>query len=215
MKFQNAYKGIGKIYLAEVLELIGAILLGIGIAAGFFGMKTEGQIDAAITSSLALGAFLSLLPGIILPVVSLVLSFLGLSEASKDEPTQLRTAFISCIAALAFSIIAGIIQSVSGASNLLSSIFELLATLASLFITIFTIGGISKLMTRIGRNDLVNRGNQILWLLVAAQLAEQVARMLPQGTFASILELAAIIFSTAMCIMYLGFLRNSRNALAI
>jgi hypothetical protein len=37
--------------------------------------------------------------------------------------------------------------------------------------------------------------------------------MLPQGTFASLLELAAIIFSTAMYIMYLGFLRNSRNAL--
>jgi len=213
MKFQNAYKGIGKIYLAEVLELIGAILLGIGVAAGFFGMRTEGQVEAAVTSSLALGAFLAFLPGIILPIVSLILSILGLSEASKDEPTQLRTAFISCIGALAFSAIAGVIQSVNGASNLMSSVFELLATLAALFITIFTIGGISKLMTRIGRNDLVNRGNQILWLLVAAQLAEQVARMLPQGTLASILELAAIIFSTVMCVMYLGFLRNSRNAL--
>jgi hypothetical protein len=213
MKFQNAYKGIGKIYLAEVLELIGAILLGIGVGMGFFGMRTEGQVEAVVTSGLAFGAFLTFLPGIILPIVSLILTFLGLNEASKDEPTQLRTAFISCIGALAFSIIAGVIQSVNGASNLMSSVFELLATLAALFITIFTIGGISKLMTRIGRNDLVNRGNQILWLLVAAQLAEQVARMLPQGTLASVLELAAIIFSTVMCIMYLGFLRNSRNAL--
>lgn len=214
MKFQNAYKGIGKIYLAEVLELIGAILLGIGVAAGFFGMRTEEQVEAAVTSSLALGAFLAFLPGIILPIVSLILSILGLSEASKDEPTQLRTAFISCIGALAFSAIAGVSESVGGAPNLMSSLFELLATLASLFVTIFTIGGISKLMTRIGRNDLVSRGNQILWLLVAAQLAEQVARMLPQGTLVNILEPAAIIFSTVMCIMYLGFLRNSRNALA-
>ena len=85
---------------------------------GFFGMRTEGQVEAVVTSGLAFGAFLTFLPGIILPIVSLILTFLGLNEASKDEPTQLRTAFISCIAALAFSIIAGIIQSVNGASNL-------------------------------------------------------------------------------------------------
>nr|AHF26026.1 hypothetical protein [uncultured bacterium Contigcl_1738] len=215
MKFPNAYKGIGKIYLAEILQLIGAILLAIGIAVGFFGMKSEGQVEAAVTSSLALGAFLSMLPGMILPMISLILSIIGLNEASKDEPTQLRTAFISSIAALALAIIAGVIQSVNGDSNLLSSFFELLSTLASLFVTIFTVGGISKLMTRIGRNDLVNRGNQILWLLVGAQVLEQIARMLPQGTFALVLSFAGLMFSVVMYFLYIGFLNHSRNALAI
>lgn len=215
MKFPNAYKGIGKIYLAELLQLIGVVLLAIGVAVGFFGMKSEGQVEAAVTSSLALGAFLSMLPGIILPMISLILSIIGLNEASKDEPTQLRTAFISSIAALALAIIASVIQSVNGESNLLSSFFELLSTLASLFVTIFTVGGISKLMTRIGRNDLVNRGNQILWLLVGAQIFEQIARMLPQGTFALILSFAGLMFSVVMYFLYLGFLNHSRNALAL
>ena len=215
MKFPNAYKGIGKIYLAELLQLIGVVLLAIGVAVGFFGMKSEGQVEAAVTSSLALGAFLSMLPGIILPMISLILSIIGLNEASKDEPTQLRTAFISSIAALALAIIAGVIQSVNGESNLLCSFFELLSTLASLFVTIFTVGGISKLMSRIGRNDLVNRGNQILWLLVGAQIFEQIARMLPQGTFALILSFAGLMFSVVMYFLYLGFLNHSRNALAL
>ena len=215
MKFPNAYKGIGKIYLAELLQLIGVVLLAIGVAVGFFGMKSEGQVEAAVTSSLALGAFLSMLPGIILPMISLILSIIGLNEASKDEPTQLRTAFISSIAALALAIIASVIQSVNGDSNLLSSFFELLSTLASLFVTIFTVGGISKLMTRIGRNDLVNRGNQILWLLVGAQIFEHIARMLPQGTFALILSFAGLMFSVVMYFLYLGFLNHSRNALAL
>lgn len=215
MKFPNAYKGIGKIYLAELLQLIGVVLLAIGVAVGFFGMKSEGQVEAAVTSSLALGAFLSMLPGIILPMISLILSIIGLNEASKDEPTQLRTAFISSIAALALAIIASVIQSVNGESNLLSSFFELLSTLASLFVTIFTVGGISKLMTRIGRNDLVNRGNQILWLLVGAQIFEHIARMLPQGTFALILSFAGLMFSVVMYFLYLGFLNHSRNALAL
>lgn len=215
MKFPNAYKGIGKIYLAELLQLIGVVLLAIGVAVGFFGMKSEGQVEAAVTSSLALGAFLSMLPGIILPMISLILSIIGLNEASEDEPTQLRTAFISSIAALALAIIASVIQSVNGESNLLGSFFELLSTLASLFVTIFTVGGISKLMTRIGRNDLVNRGNQILWLLVGAQIFEQIARMLPQGTFALILSFAGLMFSVVMYFLYLGFLNHSRNALAL
>ncbi len=215
MKFPNAYKGIGKIYLAELLQLIGVVLLAIGVAVGFFGMKSEGQVEAAVTSSLALGAFLSMLPGIILPMISLILSIIGLNEASKDEPTQLRAAFISSIAALALAIIASVIQSVNGESNLLGSFFELLSTLASLFVTIFTVGGISKLMTRIGRNDLVNRGNQILWLLVGAQIFEQIARMLPQGTFALILSFAGLMFSVVMYFLYLGFLNHSRNALAL
>ena len=214
MEFQNAYKGIAKIYLAEILQLIGIILLIIGAAVGTFGMQTEGQVAESVTGGLALGTMIALLPGVILPIVSLFFAFFGLRQASQDEPTHLRTAFTCCIIAIVLPIVGGIIKGIIGAGDIVSDAFALGSSVASMLVTIYTISGIGKLMARIGRNDLVNRGNQILWLLVAAQLLEAISRVLPASTIATVIVIAGGIFSIVMYVMYLGFLRNSRTALA-
>lgn len=215
MRFQRAHSGISKIYLAELLALIGTVLMLLGLVLGFIGMKTDGQVTADATAGLALSALVTMVPGVLLPLIAAIVSFIGLKQASEDEPTDLRTAFFLSIASLLLPIISGVIQGVVGNANLFSSLISMLGELAGILVTVFTVSGISRLMSRVGRHDLVDRGNKILWLLVAAQLASILVNFLrDKGTFASIVSIAALLFSLVMYIMYLGFLRNARNALA-
>ena len=215
MRFQRAHSGISKIYLAELLALIGTVLMLLGLVLGFIGMKTDGQVTADATAGLALSALVTMVPGVLLPLIATIVSFIGLKQASEDEPTDLRTAFFLSIASLLLPIISGVIQGVVGNANLFSSLISMLGELAGILVTVFTVSGISRLMSRVGRHDLVDRGNKILWLLVAAQLASILVNFLrDKGTFASIVSIAALLFSLVMYIMYLGFLRNARNALA-
>lgn len=215
MRFQRAHSGISKIYLAELLALIGTVLMLLGLVLGFIGVKTDGQVTADATAGLALSALVTMVPGVLLPLIAAIVSFIGLKQASEDEPTDLRTAFFLSIASLLLPIISGVIQGVVGNANLFSSLISMLGELAGILVTVFTVSGISRLMSRVGRHDLVDRGNKILWLLVAAQLASILVNFLrDKGTFASIVSIAALLFSLVMYIMYLGFLRNARNALA-
>ena len=212
MRFPNAAKGIGKIYLGEILELIGVVLLGIGAAAALVGMRSEGAVTEDVSVGIAMGTLITAIPGLILPLIAEVLILLGLMDASKDEPTNLRTAFLCALGTIVVSLVGSILHSITG-NGLLSSFTTLITNLLDIFATIFTIAGISNLMQRMRRPDIASKGNRLLWLLVAAQVVTTLSHILPQGTFQTVLDALACIFSVVAYVLYLGYLRQSRNVL--
>ena len=70
-----------------------------------------------------------------------------------------------------------------------------------------------NLMQRMRRPDIASKGNRLLWLLVAAQVVTTLSHILPQGTFQTVLDALACIFSVVAYVLYLGYLRQSRNVL--
>ena len=212
MRFPNAAKGIGKIYLGEILELIGVVLLGIGAAAALVGMRSEGAVTEDVSVGIAMGTLITAIPGLILPLIAEVLILLGLMDASKDEPTNLRTAFLCALGTIVVSLVGSILHSITG-NGLLNSFTTLITNLLDIFATIFTIAGISNLMQRMRRPDIASKGNRLLWLLVAAQVVTTLSHILPQGTFQTVLDALACIFSVVAYVLYLGYLRQSRNVL--
>lgn len=210
MRYKHAKRGVGKIYLAQVFEIVGFALLALGIGLGAIGMTTEGQVSSGVTAGLALGGLLSLVPGVIIPLIAMVLEFLGLREARLDEPNYLGKAYILVLVSIVLCIVEGFI---TGANINDRGIFDLIGQLMQLFVFIYTISGISNLMARVRRQDQVIKGNQIMRLFIAAQVAELIGNLLGNTFFGDFVSLLASIFSIVMLIQYLSFLRTAKAAL--
>ena len=98
-----------KMFIAEILQLIAAVLLlisavslGAGVVSAFDGN------EGAATGALATGGIFGAL-GIILPPIALILSLVGMWQASKDEPDRMRKAFWFAIAALVLGVLQGFV----------------------------------------------------------------------------------------------------------
>ena len=210
MRFPHAKRGIGKIYLGQVFEIIGFVLLAIGVGLGTLGLRTEGQVASGVTAGLAAGGMLTLVPGVFIPLIAMVLEFLGLREARVDEPNYLGKAYTITLAGIVLTIVSGFVDG-AGINDM--GICDLVVDLLQLFAFIYTISGISTLMGRVRRQDLIIKGNKIMRLFIAAQVAQMIANILGATFLGDFVSLIASVFSMVMLVMYLGFLRSAKAAL--
>lgn len=174
MKFPNAYNGVKKIYLAEVVQILAAVM-GISL------------IVVLVANNVTLGAeemSLENMPEILTPVfgigaacfalIAFILNLFGVMSARKDD-NNFKMAF--------FAILTGIVCSIAGAvfnsNESLKHWMEAGGTLGSLFASYFVLSGIASLAGKYPDNTMMS-----LALKARARLA---------GTFGATVILQAIV----------------------
>ena len=211
MTLPNACGGVKKIFIAEILEIIGTLLTVFGAvtllgAAAYF---IESIGDADVTGAIGVGSTCTLI-GLALAIVALILNIVGLRQASKDERDHMGKAFACAIITIILAVIVGVCQSMHWGA---AGFFSVLQSITRLCMIVFTILGVSEVTQNIARQDVADMGPKVLTISVIAIVAAIIASIVGNvvGGVAAVVSLALMLVAY---IVYLVFLGRATSALA-
>lgn len=224
--FPNAAAGVKKIYTAEILSLIAAVL-GFFASIAFLAFSgaagtaiAEDEIsDAAVTGMVAGGA-LTVVLGIgvaVLTLIAFILKLIGINKAKLDEP-YFNSAFIFVLVGIGVSVLAAIFTS----SETLNGIFSAVSNIASLCVTICIIKGIINVAKRSQNNALADKGTSVLKLIAAVYIISIISNLLSAifkssqalQTIAGILGLIAGVVAVVYYFIYLSLLSKAKKEIS-
>ncbi len=216
MKYPNAAKGINKIYIAEILSIMAAILAIVvmilvasnNIDTGISGEEASRALQAAnIGTPFIIFSVIMML----LMLVSFFMNLTGIISASKDEAGFKRALWV-LLAGIALEIIASILQNSSPqAANWL----KVPATLCDLVVMIFVLEGITTLADSLVRKDFSDMcakcRTYLLCVLILSAAAEVLASLGVTGSaMQSTTGIAAHLLEIVAYVFYLRVLNKAR-----
>ena len=202
MKFTNAFEGIKKIFIAEILALIASVCLTITLAftaLGYVSAKTLSTTGAV--ASLGGMAFFGIISAVI-AIIAFVLKIMGVNKASMDEPA-FKIVLYLIIGGIAVSILGGFIP-----NNTVKSIFSVISDVVSLAITIYIIQGIKNLAAKLNNNEMITKGDTIYKIIIAIYAIIILARIITlifNGTASYVVALVFIIIAGILSIVQYVF----------
>ncbi len=214
MKFPNAFNGSKKLFLAEILALIGAILIMIaGITLGGTIANAENSTGEGIVAG-AVGAGALVLIGGIVAIVAFVIEIIGINACAKDEP-KFKTALYAILAGIVASAISSF-TSKSDSVSVVSEIFSVISAIASLVATVLIIKGFISLAEKLERSDVIASGNTTLYIYVGTSAVSIIASIVSVVAKSTAIPMAIVsgVASIAGLIVFILFLKKSKDMLA-
>ena len=156
MRFPNAFKGVSKMFAAEILKLIAT---GLTVATGVAGIvSASGVIQSAvngaeITEELVAnninvgGVIVAGILGVgamILYIIAYIMNLVGLAQAGRDEE-NFGSAFGLSIAVLVISIATAVLTGLSIGGNVPENIASTARTVCEVIVMILVVSGIMNL----------------------------------------------------------------------
>ena len=216
MKYPNAAKGINKIYIAEILSIMAAVLaiaIMILVASKSIDTSLSGDALTQALQAANIGTPFVVL-GIVMMLLILVSFFMnltGIISASKDEAGFKRAMWV-LLAGIVFEIIASILQNSSPqAANWL----KVPATLCDLVVMIFVLEGITTMADSLVRKDISDMcakcRTYLLCVLILSAAAEVLASLGVTGSaMYSTTGIAAYLLEIVAYVFYLRVLNKAR-----
>ena len=134
MKFPNAAKGVKKIFNAEIISLIAALIGGAGLIPGLIGASQETG-DSVGTTLLAVSGALLIVSGIALLVAG-IMNIIGFIQAAKDEEGIKRAVLCAVFSAL-FAFVAAFFENQTGFLGGLGTVLSSIATVLNMLVALF------------------------------------------------------------------------------
>ena len=211
MKFENAYKGIKKIFTAEILNIIAVVL---GIFTALIGIITIAMAaNPEITeNSVVWTTIVTIILGVaagIIGLIAFIFNIVGIVKASKDEQ-GFKTAAIFVFV----SIISTIVGTILVANPIWTSIFARVSQVAQLITIIMVIKGIMNISSQYQNNYMIEKGRTLIiltFVLHVLMIGSAIAStaLIGAGTIPYVLSLAASFAGIVQYIFYLVYLKNS------
>lgn len=154
MRFPNAYNGVKKLFIAEIVSVIATF---IALTSGILAAIAASGVAALIVPA----ATLVLISGIAMIVV-FIMQLIGLVQGGKDSP-RFRTGLIFVLIGLAFGFVSSILQSIEATKGLtiLIDVFNTVSTLANFFVILCVLYGISTLLDELGQKEAGAKGRRL------------------------------------------------------
>ena len=201
MNYQNAKKGIGQIYKAELLTII-ATIIGIIGAIVFLAAGEKGS-----EGGMAAGGIPILIAGIMF-IIAFIINLVGLSNASKDEP-YFKTAWIIALIAIAASVVQSILD-MRGIK--VEWLFELISNICEILIMIFVITGIGKIADQLGKKKVsrLSRStmNVTCGVYILSAIVTLIGDLFEAKSMTTVASVIAIIAGILSIIAYVYYLRT-------
>ena len=215
MRYPNAYDGIKKIYMAELLSLISAVLAAVGVLIMLAGLGTSSvNGGAAAGAGLAVSGGLFVLVTGILMLISFIVYIMGVTCAARDEQS-FHTAMIAILA----GIITSVVGTIFAGNVVISCIATIVSHVCEIVAFVFCITGIRHLAEAIGDNRVAEKSDKLLKLIIAVYvisiaLTAATSFAAPSGILSSILSVVASICAVVAYFMYLFLLGDAKKMLA-
>ena len=200
MKFPNAYHGVKRLFLAEILSIVTYV-------ASLLSVLIVSNIES-LRGLLAIGSILT--PAIlILGIVTFVIRFLALGRAAQDEEI-FATAQLANLIYLVLTILNQFVE---------NSLLGLAASIASICVTMLILTGIMRLALRLRDADVYDRGKllkRLILFLIACPFLMALLAVAPtvaSGILIIVLVFAFLLVLLVEAIMYVFYLKQAENML--
>lgn len=167
MKYPNAYSGMKKIYISEIIALIASIIM---VICSVFLMACYNDPDLIVETWIFSAAVLVVL-GVF--VFSYILQIVGIVRATKDEPA-FRVSLIAIIAALVITVLECIFFE---GNDVITFVLEIASDVAQFFLVHYIIHGIMHISEHLGRDDISKKGKRIFTVIYIAIGFEIIVRI--------------------------------------
>ena len=161
MTFPHAAKGINKIFTAEILALIAFVFSGIAtvgavITANILANDSNADIAAAAIVLLVFGIIAG-----VLAIVSVIIKFIGIFNASRDERAFKSVIYLTLIN-LGVAILAACFSGIPFFNNLSNIVTDLVEFIVSLLIIL----GIGKLALQLNNPEIIQKCGTLFRLIL-------------------------------------------------
>ena len=157
MQFPNAYKGIRKVFLAEILVIAASVL---AIVSATLALAIPNPGDGAKVALAAIAG----VSGVI-AVVALVFQLIGLGQGGKDSG-YLRVAFFAIILSLVLTVTTTVLGSFFPQYAQAYSVLDTVSNVASAVVMVLVIFGISVLASELKDEKMMNKGRLLINLII-------------------------------------------------
>ena len=215
MRFPNAYRGVKKIWLAEMLMLLAAI---VGIVIVIVAAMNGSMVGEDIVINEGVKTPIAVL-GIVTAVIALVafiLNLVGLINARKDE-----AAFKVALFVTGLGIIAAAIGAIWSSNAVLNKWMDTLTTIFSMFASYFVLTGIANLADRMPDPETKAVALKSRLLVEGSFCATAVFKLIINifniqsgSTIHTIMAVVAMLLELLAYILYLRALAKGRKMLA-
>ena len=230
MTYPNAARGVKKLCVAEILNMI-AVVLGVLTAATVivFGAVTVAINEMGNTELGGLlnttGTLTAVFGGatFVLAAIAMILQIVGLVQARKDE-ASFRMALIFTIVGLGAALLIQVLDiALPLWKTAIDQIGSVIDNACNILIVVFVVQGVSNLAEEIGDETLVRRGELIRSLVIFMLTMSIIANLIGTTfvfvggtvvTFANVPSIVASILSVVYYIIYIVFLSRAKNVLA-
>ena len=190
MQFPNAYKGVKKIYIAELLMLfaaVAAIVMIVMMVVGGAGENLDAnQMQLSDTQAGVVGGLTIVVS--LLAIVGFILMLVGVINAKKDDD-NFKVALYAILLGI---VISGINAGVRNSYPKVESWLTLATSICSLFSTYFILGGIGSLAERMGDGKvktLADKARNVLCFTFAASyLLKLIPEFIPDKTVSAVVS---------------------------
>ena len=212
--YPNAKKGINRIFLGELIAILGMVVIAIG--SGILAVKGQTMTDLSTYTSGANIAALVILIGGLMVLIAFLFKFFGISKASIDEQD-----FKKAMALLVIGFVASIVHSaVDGRIEVVAEIANIITNVCELLVTIFIISGIKSLAEKVNDRhvfDMCNRTYKLIIAVYVLIIALTVVALFvtneTMAVIAGLIALAIAILAIVAIIVFLSLLNNARKML--
>ena len=214
MKFPNAAKGVKKIFTAEILNLIGTIVMVIVAIVVAIGVVGAAGAQSSDGKALALDG--GIVVALIFATIAYIMNLVGIINASKDE-TNFKSALIFLIVGIVTTILVAVFRNNPVVYSMLLSLGDLM----KVFVNIFVIAGGFKLADRMNRGDVSTKGTNVLKLIIVVAILSLIASLISSfmggmvaSVMAAVLFIVGLVLNIIKYFMYLSFLSRLKKSLA-
>ncbi|MBR4537671.1 MAG: hypothetical protein IKO52_02365 [Clostridia bacterium] len=213
--YTKAYEGVKKIYKAEILALIAAILMLMGSIFSATGLQA-GE-ETASGNGLLISGGLIVIVAAILMIVAAILNIIGVNRAAEDE-----SAFKSALIALLAGIAANIVVSAFSGNATISSIGRAISNVTEILASYFICTGVINLADRLNDSAVSASGKKVRSILMGIWTASAVLNILTilfganetMQAVIGITAIVAVIISIVAYFLYIRLLGKAKNMLA-
>ncbi len=214
MRYPNAFKGVRKIFLAEVLMLLTAIL---GVVLLFMvdrnSMEVAGEL--VVNNSIKRTATILTIAAAVIALLAFLLNLAGVINARRDNENFRVALFVTIL-----GILAGGVSAVWSSNERLVKWMDTATTLCSLFASYYVLTGIAELAQTYPDNAtkaLAEKSRNLLCATFAVPALIRIAVMLfriQNETVLIILSVAALLLELVSYVVYMRALSRGKQMLS-
>lgn len=205
MKFENAYKGVKKLFVVQIIEIAAALLALIGAIIATVNVTSDANLTA--------GGIIITISGIAL-IVGFVFTLVGLIQAGHDD-SHFKTGLWVILISIVLEIVATILRAIPDVAPVvitIANILDALATASSIVVLVLTLFGISSLASQLGNEEMAERGSSLVNWVIILLAASVILSLVPTfflvvpNPIGIMFSFFAIVASVIELFVYIGIL---------
>ena len=207
MQFPNALEGVKKIYKAEIIALIGAIVGFVAALLSLVGAQSGSLGGLA-------GAGILIIAMSVLFIIAFIMNIVGLNKAKPDEE-NFKNALYMVFVGIVLSIVVGATQE----GTLIHTLGESLSNICNLLVNYLVATALLNLANQLGDDVVAKKATSVRTLLTIVWVIALVLNVMGDvltskaGMIAVVLALIASVVEIIAYIVYLGLLSKARGML--